>query len=93
MSASHQIMNPTWTSPTNRDRELPSAPTACARLLAFLAICALSLPASAAPVRPLLNITGYIITADLDPSTGKLTATADVTFTAAGRPHQRQLSS
>ncbi len=33
-------------------------------------------------MRPLLNITGYIINADLDPSTGKLTATADVTFTA-----------
>ena len=54
------------------------------RLLAagLLAICALSLPASAAPVRPLLNITGTVINADLDPSTGKLTATADVTFTA-----------
>jgi hypothetical protein len=54
------------------------------RLLAaaLLAIYALSLPASAAPVRPLLNITGTVINADLDPSTGKLTATADVTFTA-----------
>ena len=47
-----------------------------------MAICALSLPASAAPVRPLLNISGYVINADLDPATGKLTATADVTFTA-----------
>jgi len=33
-------------------------------------------------VRPLLNITGYVINADLDPATGRLTATADVTFTA-----------
>jgi predicted negative regulator of RcsB-dependent stress response len=33
-------------------------------------------------VRPLLNITGTVINADLDPATGKLAATADVTFTA-----------
>ncbi len=53
---------------------------------AFLTLCALALPcwmpANAAPVRPLLNITGTVINADLDPATGKLTATADVTFTA-----------
>ena len=49
---------------------------------AFLTLCAFTLPASAAPVRPLLNITGYVINADLDPSTGKLVATTDVTFTA-----------
>jgi len=48
----------------------------------LLAMCALSLPASAAPVRPLLNITGYVISADVDPETGRLIATADVTFTA-----------
>ncbi len=29
-----------------------------------------------------MNITGYVITADLDPATNHLTATADVTFTA-----------
>jgi tetratricopeptide (TPR) repeat protein len=53
---------------------------------AFLAVCALSVPAwrsaSAAPARPQLNITGYVITADLDPAVNRLTATADVTFTA-----------
>ena len=39
-------------------------------------------PAAAAPVRPQLNITGYVINADLDPATSRLSATADVTFTA-----------
>ena len=52
---------------------------------AFLAIWALSFPAwdsaLAAPTRPQLNITGYVITADIDPASGKLSATADVTFT------------
>jgi len=48
----------------------------------LLGLCVLSLPASAAPARPLLNITGYVINADLDPETGRLIATADVTFTA-----------
>jgi predicted negative regulator of RcsB-dependent stress response len=52
----------------------------------FAAVCALAVAASqaalAAPVRPQLNITGYVITADLDPATNHLTATADVTFTA-----------
>jgi aminopeptidase N len=47
-----------------------------------LAICALTLPALAAPVRQQLNITGYTISADIDPATSKLSATADVTFTA-----------
>jgi len=50
--------------------------------LAFVALCAFSLPALAAPARPLLNITGTVIHADLDPATGKLSATADVSFTA-----------
>jgi tetratricopeptide (TPR) repeat protein len=53
---------------------------------ALLVVSALALPAwrnaAAAPTRPQLNITGYVITADLDPATNKLTATADVTFTA-----------
>jgi predicted negative regulator of RcsB-dependent stress response len=53
---------------------------------AFLTLCALALPcwmtANAAPVRAQMNITGTVINADLDPATGKLTATADVTFTA-----------
>lgn len=50
----------------------------------LLAVCGISLclHAYAAPVRPLLNITGTVINADLDPATGKLAATADVTFTA-----------
>jgi aminopeptidase N len=38
--------------------------------------------ASAAPLRPQMNITGYVITADLDPATNHLTATAKVSFTA-----------
>jgi hypothetical protein len=38
--------------------------------------------ARAAPVRPQLNVTGYVISADVDPALGKLTASADVTFTA-----------
>jgi len=45
-------------------------------------LCALALPAHAAPAHPLLNVAGYVIHADLDPATGKLSATADVTFTA-----------
>jgi tetratricopeptide (TPR) repeat protein len=34
------------------------------------------------PTRPQLDVTGYVIHADLDPSTGKMSATAQVTFTA-----------
>ncbi|HEX9198978.1 MAG TPA: peptidase M1, partial [Acidobacteriaceae bacterium] len=53
---------------------------------ALVAVCTLSVPAwrtgLAAPVRPQLNITGYVIGADIDPSTNRLTATADVTFSA-----------
>jgi len=48
----------------------------------LLTLCALAPSVNAAPVRPLLNITGYVIHADLDPATNKLKATADVTFTA-----------
>src|SRR6201993_455050 len=36
----------------------------------------------AAPVKGQMQITGYVINADLDPSVNRLTATADVTFTA-----------
>ena len=54
--------------------------------VALFALCALSAPAwrsaSAAPARPQINITGYVITADLDPAINKLTGTADVTFSA-----------
>ena len=49
---------------------------------ALVAVCALAHSASAAPARQQLNITGTVITADLDPATGRLTATADVSFTA-----------
>jgi Peptidase family M1 domain len=35
-----------------------------------------------APVRPQLQVTGYVINADLDPAANKLKATADVAFTA-----------
>src|ERR1035437_5929375 len=52
----------------------------------LVAICTLLVPAwrpgLAAPARPQLNITGYVIGADVDPSTSRLTATADVTFSA-----------
>jgi predicted negative regulator of RcsB-dependent stress response len=56
-----------------------------ARSRILLAACAILLTAApsafAAPRTP-LNITNYVITADLDPATNHLTATADVTFTA-----------
>ena len=49
---------------------------------AFFSLCVLVTVASAAPVRPQLHITGYVINADLDPAVHRLTATAAVTFTA-----------
>src|SRR5450756_1661075 len=36
----------------------------------------------AAPAKPQIQVTGYVISADLDPATNRLTATAAVTFTA-----------
>ena len=42
----------------------------------------LAVSALAAPVRPQLDITGYVIHAELNPATHNLTATAAVTFTA-----------
>ena len=55
-------------------------------LAVLLPACVLAVPAwwgaRAAPVRPQLNVTGYVISADVDPALGKLTASADVTFTA-----------
>jgi len=48
--------------------------------LSFIALaCA---PAMAQRNRPQINITGYVINADIDPATTRLGATADVTFTA-----------
>ncbi len=55
-------------------------------LLALVAIAALlaaaSVPAAAQINRPALDITGYVIDAELDTATHHLTATAQVTFTA-----------
>jgi hypothetical protein len=48
--------------------------------LIFLAIAATA--HAAIPARPQIDVTGYVIHADLDPATGTLTATAAVTFTA-----------
>ncbi len=45
-------------------------------------VCLLVAPALGAPARPQLQITGYVINADLDPAVNRLTATAAVTFTA-----------
>jgi aminopeptidase N len=44
--------------------------------------CILTATAWAAPAKPQLQITGYVINADLDPSVNRLSATAAVTFTA-----------
>jgi len=52
-----------------------------ALLTAALAATA-ALPAAAQIVRPALNITGYVIDAELDTAAHHLTATAQVTFTA-----------
>jgi hypothetical protein len=49
---------------------------------AIFLLCLLAVTAWAAPVRVQMQITGYVINADLDPSVNRLTATADVTFTA-----------
>ena len=56
-------------------------PRITARLTALFLLSA-PLAALAAPSRPQLKVTAYNIQADLDPSAGKLTATAIVTFTA-----------
>ncbi|SNS72954.1 Aminopeptidase N [Granulicella rosea] len=50
--------------------------------LSLAALFVLSTGAYAAPARPQINITGYVISADLYPAQSKLTATAAVTFTA-----------
>jgi hypothetical protein len=51
-------------------------------LAAALALSACASSAFAAPVRPQLKVTGYVIDATLDPAGNKLSATAQVTFTA-----------
>src|ERR1035437_7151598 len=64
----------------------PIVPVFRALIAMLLGVFTLSVPAwrcaVAAPARPQLNITGYVITADVDPATSRLTATADVTFSA-----------
>ena len=64
----------------------PIVPVFRALIAMLLGVFTLSVPAwrcaVAAPARPQLNITGYVISADVDPATSRLTATADVTFSA-----------
>jgi len=48
----------------------------------LVAVLAIAQAHAAIPLRPQIDITGYVLHADLDPSTGKLSATAVVTFTA-----------
>jgi hypothetical protein len=68
---------------THRRRATPAAPIRSRVLLTLCALLFTVAPSAfAAPPRPQLNITGYAITADLDPASNHLTATADVTFTA-----------
>lgn len=50
--------------------------------LVLVSVSALLPAGFAAPLRQPLQITGYVINADLDPATNKLSATAAVTFTA-----------
>jgi hypothetical protein len=47
-----------------------------------LALSLATISAVAAPARPQIKVTGYVINAELDPATNKLSATAQVTFTA-----------
>lgn len=49
---------------------------------ALLTVLSFTSTVHAAPPRPQLKVTAYIISADLDPAATKLTATAQVTFTA-----------
>src|SRR5665213_2830286 len=59
-------------------------PTRYLRVLAttLFPACILAAPLWAAPARAQMHVTGYVITADLDPAVHQLTATAAVTFTA-----------
>ena len=49
----------------------------------LLLLCLAAATAWAAPVKVQMQITGYVINADLDPAVNRLTATADVTVPAA----------
>jgi TolA-binding protein len=57
------------------------APISRLRLALALLVLA-GTPAALAAPHPPINVTGYVIHADLDPATGTLTATAAVTFTS-----------
>jgi tetratricopeptide (TPR) repeat protein len=48
----------------------------------LLPLCLVAATSWAAPVKVQMQITNYVISADLDPAVNRLTATADVTFTA-----------
>jgi Peptidase family M1 domain len=48
----------------------------------LLPVCLLAVPSWAAPAKVPMQINGYVISADLDPAVHRLTATADVNFTA-----------
>ena len=51
-------------------------------IAALFSLSLLTAQLLAAPARPQLQVTGYVINADLDPSVNRLSATAAVTFTA-----------
>ena len=51
-------------------------------LLTVVAFAAGADAYAAVPLRPQIDVTGYVIRVDLDPATGRLRATAAVTFTA-----------
>jgi hypothetical protein len=52
------------------------------RFIAFCLLLVATAAQAAIPLRPQIDVSGYVIHADLDPATGKLSATAAVTFTA-----------
>jgi aminopeptidase N len=49
---------------------------------ALFATALMTVTTSAAPTKPQLQVTGYVINADLDPAANRLSATAAVTYTA-----------
>ena len=51
-------------------------------MVATLSCCILTATVWAAPAKPQLQVTGYVINAELDPAANKLSATAVVSFTA-----------
>jgi hypothetical protein len=50
-------------------------------LLVIAALASTAMSRAAIPLRPQIDVTGYVIHTDLDPATGRLSATAPVTFT------------